>query len=78
MATWPARPRPFAFMYSHGMATLAMSEAYAMTGDKRLQPAVQAAINYTLVPKFVPRVDGDIGRSKRQANGAILVSWAGN
>jgi hypothetical protein len=38
----------FAFMYSHGMATLAMSEAYAMTGDKRLQPAVQAAINYTL------------------------------
>ena len=38
----------YAFMYSHGMATLAMSEAYAMTGDKRLQSAVQAAINYTL------------------------------
>jgi len=38
----------FAFMYSQGMATLAMSEAYAMTGDRRLQPAVQAAINYTL------------------------------
>jgi hypothetical protein len=38
----------FAFMYSHGMATLAMSEAYAMTGDQRLQPAVQNAINYTL------------------------------
>jgi hypothetical protein len=38
----------FAFMYSHGMATLAMSEAYAMTGDKRLEPAVAAAIHYTL------------------------------
>ncbi len=42
----------FAFMYSHGMATLAMSEAYAMTGDKRLQPAVQAAINYTLAAQI--------------------------
>jgi len=39
-------------MYSHGMATLAMSEAYAMTGDKRLQPAVQAAINYTLAAQI--------------------------
>ncbi len=38
----------FAYMYSHGMATLAMSEAYAMTGDKRLEPTVQKAINYTL------------------------------
>jgi hypothetical protein len=42
----------FAFMYSHGMATLAMSEAYAMTGDKRLRPAVQAAINYTLTAQI--------------------------
>jgi hypothetical protein len=38
----------FAFMYSHGMATFALSEAYAMTGDKRLEPAVRAAINYTI------------------------------
>ncbi|HZZ29935.1 MAG TPA: hypothetical protein VFE46_18205 [Pirellulales bacterium] len=38
----------YAFMYSHGMATLAVSEAYAMTGDKRLEPTVSAAINYTL------------------------------
>lgn len=42
----------FAFMYSHGMATLALSEAYAMTGDKRLQPAVQSAINYTLTAQI--------------------------
>jgi hypothetical protein len=38
----------YAFMYSHGIATLAMSEAYAMTGDVRLRGPVQAAINYTL------------------------------
>jgi hypothetical protein len=38
----------YAFMYSHGIATLAMSEAYAMTGDARLRAPVQAAINYTL------------------------------
>ncbi len=35
-------------MYCHGMATFALSEAYAMTGDERLQPAVKAAIRYTL------------------------------
>jgi hypothetical protein len=38
----------FAFMYSHGMATFALSEAYAMTGDKRLEAAVRKAINYTI------------------------------
>ena len=38
----------FAYMYSHGMATLAMSEAYAMTGDRRIEPTVQKAIGYTL------------------------------
>ena len=38
----------FAYMYSHGMATLAMSEAYAMTGDRRIEPTVQKGIGYTL------------------------------
>ena len=38
----------FAYMYSHGMATLAMSEGYAMTGDRRIEPTVQKAIGYTL------------------------------
>jgi hypothetical protein len=36
----------FAAMYCHGMASFAISEGYAMTGDKRLQPAVQRAISY--------------------------------
>jgi len=39
---------PYAFMYCHGMASLALSEAYAMTGDKALEPAVRKAIGYTL------------------------------
>jgi hypothetical protein len=40
--------RPYARMYCHGMATLAVCEAYAMTGDHRLEPFVQRAIHYTL------------------------------
>jgi hypothetical protein len=38
----------FAFMYSHGIATLALSEAYAMTRDRRLEPALRAAVAYTV------------------------------
>ena len=39
---------PFAMMYCHGMAALALSEAFAMTQDERLLPPVQKAIRYTL------------------------------
>lgn len=35
-------------MYCHAMATCALSEAFAMTKDTRLQAAVRRAINYTL------------------------------
>ncbi|MBL9123917.1 MAG: hypothetical protein JNG90_09820, partial [Planctomycetaceae bacterium] len=38
----------YAFMYCHGMATFALSEAYAITGDKRLETPVRRAIAYTL------------------------------
>ena len=38
----------FAFMYAHGMATLAISEAFAMTHDRRLEPALRKALRYTL------------------------------
>ncbi len=38
----------FAFMYSHGIATLALSEAYAMTRDRRLLAPLQSAIGYTV------------------------------
>ncbi len=35
-------------MYCHAMASFALSEAYAMTRDERLQSAVRRAIGYTL------------------------------
>ncbi|HWB08729.1 MAG TPA: hypothetical protein VG826_05880 [Pirellulales bacterium] len=38
----------FAAMYCHGMAALAVSEAYAMTQDERLLDPVRKAISYTL------------------------------
>lgn len=38
----------FARMYSHGMAALALTEAYGMTGDAILLPPIQSACRYTL------------------------------
>jgi hypothetical protein len=35
-------------MYCHGMATFAMSEAYAMTHDRRLEEPLRRAIAYTI------------------------------
>ena len=68
----------FAYMYSHGMATLAMSEAYAMTGDKRLEPTVQKAINYTLRAQIRPRpAAGAIkpSKSRRQRGDTSQLGW---
>ncbi|MEX0938591.1 MAG: prenyltransferase/squalene oxidase repeat-containing protein [Pirellulales bacterium] len=33
-------------MYTHGLATLALCEAYAMTGDRSIKPIAQGAIDY--------------------------------
>ena len=41
-------PNIYEQMYSHAMATCALSEAYAMSGDDRLQNAVRRAIGYTI------------------------------
>lgn len=38
----------YAQMYCHGMATLAIAEAYAMTGDDRLKWWVEKAIGYSI------------------------------
>jgi hypothetical protein len=37
-----------AAMYSHGIATFALSEDYAMTRDQRLERSLRAAIGYTV------------------------------
>jgi hypothetical protein len=34
-------------MYSHGIATMALCEAYAMTRDRKLRDAAQLAVNFT-------------------------------
>lgn len=41
--------RLFARMYCHAMASLALSEALATTGDSRLRDPVQRAVNYSLL-----------------------------
>jgi len=48
-ALFPEAGRPtgqVARFYGHGIATLALSEAYGMTGDKRLRRPAQRAIHY--------------------------------
>jgi hypothetical protein len=42
----------FAAMYCHGLAFLAVSEAYAMTGDERIKPFVERAQRYTLAAQI--------------------------
>ena len=42
------RAKLFARMYCHSMTLLAISEAYAMTGDRRLAVPVQRGVNYTV------------------------------
>ncbi|MFZ5831305.1 MAG: hypothetical protein ACOY3P_14535 [Planctomycetota bacterium] len=39
---------PYARMYCHGMATIALSEAYGMTGDASLRDPVARAVAYTV------------------------------
>lgn len=38
----------YARMYCHSMASFALAEALAMTGDRRLEPAVRRAVEYSL------------------------------
>ncbi len=40
--------RLYARMYCHGMASLALSEALALTGDVRIKPYVERAVQYTV------------------------------
>lgn len=49
--------RNFAFMYCHGMAALAVSEAYGMTKDPELEPMVRGAIQYSLAAQH-PQTGG--------------------
>ena len=54
-------------LYSHGLATIALCECYAMTYDKELEPYAQGAINFTIYAQnptgggwqYHPRQGGD-------------------
>lgn len=60
----------FASMYCHGMASLAISEAFAMTGDNRLRPFVERAVRYTVASqhgasggwRYQPAEQGDLSQ----------------
>ncbi|MCC7084722.1 MAG: terpene cyclase/mutase family protein [Pirellulales bacterium] len=58
---------PKGTMYSHGLGTIALCEAYAMTNDLALKPYAQGAVNFTVYAqdpvgggwRYEPRQDGD-------------------
>jgi hypothetical protein len=49
-----ARRRPFGndTMYSHGIATLAITEAYAMTGDSTLRDSAEQAVRFIINAQY--------------------------
>ncbi|MBN8625593.1 MAG: hypothetical protein J0M17_08900 [Planctomycetes bacterium] len=64
---------PFAFMYCHGMAALALSEAYAMTSDAALEQPVRRAIDYTL--KCQNRATGGWRYRPQEAGDLSQLGW---
>lgn len=54
-------------MYAHGLASIALCEAYGMTHDQSLQPAAQAAVNFIVFAqdtqgggwRYTPQTPGD-------------------
>jgi len=67
---FPEDGRPgqqLARFYSHGIATLALSEAYGMTGDAKLRGPAQAALDYLVgvhhrqpgAWRYLPGIDAD-------------------
>jgi len=63
----------YAFMYCHGMATLSIAEAFAMTGDPRLEKPLQRALNYTLAAQNLS--SGGWRYSSRQEGDTSQLGW---
>jgi hypothetical protein len=67
----------YAQMYCHSMALLALSEAFALTGDERLRPSVQAAVTYSSETqnragggwRYQPQEAGDMSQFGWQVTG---------
>lgn len=60
-------------MYGHGIASIALCEAYAMTHDKQLQAPAQAALNFIMYAQ--DPVGGGWRYSPRQAGDTSVVGW---
>ncbi len=59
-------------MYSQGIATLALVEAYGMTHDPKLKPAAQAAIDYI---QRGQAANGSWGYTAGQTGDTSIVGW---
>jgi len=64
---------PGGSMYSHGLATIALSEAYAMTQDRSLIAPTQAALNYITFAQ--DPVGGGWRYNAKQAGDTSVVGW---
>ncbi|MBN2023427.1 MAG: hypothetical protein JW809_11620 [Pirellulales bacterium] len=63
----------FAAMYCHAMATIAMSEAFAMTGDSRLEPPIRRAVDF--IASVQDPVGGGWRYVARDAGDTSLFGW---
>ena len=61
-------------MYSHGIATLAVSEAAALTGDERLKAVVKSAVTY-ISGAQQPGGGWDYGFDKTGRNDTSVTGW---
>lgn len=64
---------PGGAMYSHGLASIVLTEAYAMTQDPKLAPPAQAAINFIVYAQ--DPVGGGWRYQPRQAGDTSVVGW---
>ncbi len=64
---------PEGSMYSHGLAAIALCEAYAMTRDKALYQPAQLALNY--ISYAQDPTGGGWRYSERQAGDTSVVGW---
>ena len=60
-------------MYSHGLATIALSEAYGLTGDKQIGMAAQGAVNFILNAQNT--ADGGWRYNPRDPGDTSVVGW---
>jgi hypothetical protein len=60
-------------MYSHGIASICLAEAYAMTQDRQLHPPAQAALNF--IQTAQDKVGGGWRYSPGQAGDTSAVGW---